>query len=89
MGGSDELLKQVKHAARFGRVVPAKHARERMAERGVFPADVEKAIATATRAIEQPEDGTIRLEGGVDVDGQVVKVVVALDQRGLRLVTVM
>jgi hypothetical protein len=85
----DELLARVQRAAKLGDTITTKHARERMNSRGALAADVQRAILTATVAIEQPAEQTIRLEGGTDTDGDSLTVVVAEDPRGLRIVTVM
>ena len=87
-----ELLERVQKAARYGDIITTKHGRARMSERGVSAEDVKRAILTATSAQEQREeqgDIRIRLEGGRDIDGGSLTVVVAEDQRGLRLVSVM
>jgi hypothetical protein len=65
---TDGLLDRIKHAAKFGRIIPSQHAKERMQERNAEPKDVENAILTASKAIEQ-EQGAVRLEGGRDLDG--------------------
>jgi hypothetical protein len=85
----EALLEEVKRAARYGQILTSRHARDRLEERSVSAAEVSGAIATATKAIEQPETETIRLEGGTDADGLELTVVVAMDRRGLRLVTVL
>jgi hypothetical protein len=84
----DELLERIQKAARYGRVRPQKHARESMSDRGASAEDVKKAILSATVAIDQPDEKTVRLEGGQDTDGDELKVVVAEDREGLRVVTV-
>jgi len=86
---SDELLKRVQQAARLGALITTKHNRERMSSRGASAEDVKHAILSATSATEQADRKTIRLEGGTDIDGEDLKVVVAEDPRGLRIVTVM
>lgn len=85
----DELLCRVQLAAKLGEIKTTKHGRERMCDRGVTAADVVHAISTATDAREQPEEQTIRLEGGTDIDGDKLTVVVAEYSRGLRIVTVL
>jgi hypothetical protein len=82
------LLAQVKHAAERGQITTVDHSRKRMAGRGVFPADVTKAIATAKVAYLDKKQATVRLEGGTDVDGDDLTVVVAQDGHSWRLVTV-
>jgi hypothetical protein len=82
------LLAQVKHAAGHGQINTVAHGREQMAARGAFPADVKKAILTAKYAYADSEKGTVRVEGGTDVDGDDLTVVVAQDGQDLRLITV-
>ncbi len=84
-----QLLRQVKQDAKLGRVFPSRHALERMSERHVTAADVQRAIATATAATEQSKEGTVLLEGGADSDGHPLRVVVRRIHQGLRLITVM
>jgi len=88
MGEKTSLLAKVQHAGRYGDQWPVKHAREQMRERHASPEDVRLAILSATVAIDQPDNGTIRLEGGTDSDGDELKVVVAFDPRGLRVISV-
>ncbi len=95
----DPVLARIQLAAKLGVLRTTKHSRERMGERSVTAEDVREAILTSTRVIEQldeekrDEDGEprvqFRLEGGTDIDGEPLKVVVAEEPRGLRLVTVM
>lgn len=85
---SDELLDRIKKAARLGQVITTKHARDEMEAARASAKSVEHAIQTATKAIERNDNGTVRLEGGTDIDGDELTVVVAEDPRGLRLVTV-
>jgi hypothetical protein len=86
---AEALLKRVQLAARLGDLITTRHSRERMSSRGASAADIKRAILSATIAIDQPEEQTIRLEGGTDTDGDDLKVVVAEDRRGLRIVTVL
>jgi hypothetical protein len=81
----------VKHAATYGEIVirDPGHARERMRERNASAVDVKRAILSATTAFHQPRNGTIKLKGGADTDGDELTVVVVEDPKGLRLVTVM
>lgn len=83
---NDGALARIKHAARFGRVIPSAHARLRMGERHAQAGDVMNAIRTATVAIHE-EETKYRLEGGVDTDGDALGVVVAEIQPGLYVVT--
>jgi hypothetical protein len=84
----DGVLDRIKHAARYGRVIPSLHARARMQERNAEPRDVKNAIITATTAIEQ-EQAAVRLEGGTDLDSVALTVVVREVQPGLYIITVL
>jgi len=86
---TDDLLTRVQRAAKIGEIIIKRHCRDRMSERNVSAEDVKRAILSATTAIDQPKEKTIKLEGGKDIDGDDLKVVVAEDRRGLRIVTVM
>jgi hypothetical protein len=81
-----DALTRIQHAARFGRVIPSAHARQRMAVRGAQARDVMNAIRTATSALHEGET-KYRLEGGVDTDGDGLVVVVAEVQPGLYVIT--
>jgi len=65
---ASELLGRVQQAARFGRIITTNHGRQQMAARGVQASDVENAIRTAATAIDQPDVGAVRVEGGLDVE---------------------
>jgi hypothetical protein len=84
---NDGALNRIQHAARFGRVIPSAHARQRMALRGAQAGDVMNAIRTATVAIHEGET-KYRLEGGIDTDGDALVVVVAEVQPGLYVITI-
>lgn len=60
-----------------------------MAERNILAEDVNNAAFTATSAKLQEEHGTWRLEGGRDLDGDLVVLVVAPRDDGTFIVTVM
>ena len=85
----DAIMARVQQAAKLGILKTTNHSRARMEERNATVEDVRRAILTATVVIEQPKENTIRLEGGKDIDGEDLAVVVAEDARGLRIVTVM
>jgi hypothetical protein len=59
-----------------------------MQERSAEPGDVKNAILTAAVAIEQ-EENAVRLEGGTDLDGDSLTVVVREIQPGLFIITVL
>jgi hypothetical protein len=63
-----------------------------MLDRGAQPSDVKRAVVTALRAVEQlgDEQGpAFRLEGGTDLDGDPLVVVVREIQPGLFVITVL
>jgi len=78
-------LGRIQQAARFGRIIPSRHAPDEMANAGVQAK--EKAILSATTALKQ-SDGKFRLEGGVAIDGEGLIVVVREIQPGLIVITV-
>jgi hypothetical protein len=65
-------LENIQHASRHGRVLLTRHA--------------EHAIRSATRAVA--EGDKVRLEGGTDLDGDALVVVVREIQCGLKVITV-
>jgi hypothetical protein len=84
-----DLLERIQHAARHGQIhVSRVHGRERANERNARAQDIRAAILCATSAIDQPDQGTVRIEGGVDTDGDSLTVVVAEASYGLKVVTV-
>jgi hypothetical protein len=89
-----DLLERVQRAAKYGPIhVSRVHGRERTNERSARAEDVRTAILSATSAIDQPnkdrpDQGVVRIEGGVDTDGDPLTVVVAETSYGLRIVTV-
>ncbi len=85
MGGAD--LARIQHAARYGRVILSHHAQEEADDANVQARDIEHAIRTATSAVPQ-EDSKFRLEGGADLDGEPLTVVVREIQPGLLVITV-
>jgi Domain of unknown function (DUF4258) len=89
MADGASLLAEIHRAARYGQIMPSRHARERMEERNVSAEELWNAIKGATAASPEPGTDKIRLEGGTDADGDEVKVIVALHPRGLRVITVM
>ena len=80
------LLDEVKNAARFGEIRFVDHAEERSFERNASPRDVRAAILSATLATLQ-DNGRIRIEGGLDRDGDALNVVAKLIHRGLLVIT--
>jgi hypothetical protein len=69
-------LVEIKRLARLGRIVLTNHALRRMDERGVTPSDVTVALVTATQAVWQVERMNWRVEGGRDMSGDALVIVV-------------
>jgi hypothetical protein len=80
-------LARIQQAARYGRVILTRHAEEEAENANVQARDIENAIRTATVAMEQ-EQRKFRLEGGTDLDGDSLTVVIREIQPGLLVVTV-
>lgn len=84
-----DALALAKQLANGGRVKWTKHGTGRGGERSANALDVEKAIWTATTAVYRAEDDSWRLDGGVDLDGDSLSVVLAFKDDGTaRVVTV-
>ena len=86
MANDAEALARIKNAARYGDIIPSRHARERMDERHAQAHDVKNAIVTATSADPQPDD-LYELSGGKDIDGHALNLVVKEVRRGVFVVT--
>jgi hypothetical protein len=84
-----EFLERVRRHAVQGALILGRHAQQRMIERNIMAEDVNNAAFTATTAKFQRDKGTWRLEGGLDLDGEVVVLVVAPRDDGTFVVTVM
>lgn len=84
--GADDLAR-IQQAARYGRIILSRHAEEEADNANVQAQDIKHAVLTATTAIAQ-EQGKFRLEGGSDLDGDALAVVVREIQPGLFIVTV-
>lgn len=82
-----EALARAQQAARLWQVRLRIYARDRAKERNTRAPDIRNAILTAAQAIWCPNEGTWRLEGGTDIDGDGLTVVVAIDGYEVRLVT--
>ncbi len=74
---TSEILEEIRENARWGRLIITWHARQRMFERSVFDEDLEEAIETAIKCLEQ-EDGTWRVEG-FDMEGDELTLIIALE----------
>ena len=84
---SAELLAKIPKAARHGEIRLSPHAEEEAGKANAQARDIKRAILSATQASEQ-EEGKVRLEGGSDVDGEPLRVVVRETHYGLRVITV-
>jgi Domain of unknown function (DUF4258) len=77
------------HVARGRMLVYTQHALDRMARRNATRYDVRNALATCTTASASTDGpGRWKMTGGVDLDGDALSVVVALDG-GVIVVTLM
>lgn len=74
-----QALAEIKRLVALDRVLYTHHAQIRMIERGARRRDVEHALLGATSATEQRDRGCWRVKGGVDLDGDDLTVVVALE----------
>jgi hypothetical protein len=81
------VLARVQKAARYGHIKLGLHGGQEATAANAQAADIKNAICTATRAIEQNE-GKILLEGGTDLDGVELVVVVRETPYGLSVITV-
>lgn len=85
--GTDEVLEKVRHAESAGYCVFTVHARDRMRERNARAADVRNAIRTATSA-RRRENGSWKLTGGKDIDGDDLDFAVDISGDSVRIVTI-
>lgn len=83
-----EVLEQAKAAASRGLVGYSRHAHDRMNERGARAEDVLLAMKEATGATLK-DNGTWRLSGGTDWDGDELDVVLDVRLDPIRVVTIM
>jgi hypothetical protein len=84
---SAEALARLQRAASYGRVVLSPHAHAEADNANVQAKDIQHAIRTATVALAQG-GGKFRLEGGTDLDGERLVVVVRVVRPGLLVITV-
>lgn len=82
-----EVLAKVRAEKAARRILISAHAQEQMMKRRVQASDVWAVIRTATDASQQ-DNGSWRLLGGTDVDGQDLCVVISFDGGQTVLVTV-
>jgi hypothetical protein len=59
-----------------------------MDERNAHAADVDRAVRTASSAVHDPPGDKWKLEGGTDLEGQGLTVVISFDAGYPRVVTV-
>jgi hypothetical protein len=74
-----EVLKLAADAGERVEFRLSSHARKRMRERQVTVADVAFGLRTAARATYQPDADRWRLEGGTDVEGEELTLVIEID----------
>lgn len=72
-------LEHIRRLAIQGRVRFTRHARDRMEQRDVSDSDVVSALISATIATRQSESGAYRVEGGTDMAGDGLIVIVAVE----------
>lgn len=82
-----EALREAATAGRVRQFEVSRHALQRMKERNVTRADICTALQTATSAVQE-EEARWRLDGGHDLDGDALGLVVVLTGRCL-IVTVL
>ncbi len=70
------ILDEIKRLAGLGRIFFSIHALEKMDERGANHQDVQNALATATAANYQSDRDNYKVTGGVDMDGDDLRVIV-------------
>jgi hypothetical protein len=73
-----EALRRARLAGRLGQFEVSPHARKRMKERRVTRSDLMAALGTTTHAAHEGQ-GRFLLTGGVDIEGQALAVVIAID----------
>jgi hypothetical protein len=75
----DRVLAEIKRLTSLDRVELRLHAYQRMLERAVTIMDVCSALLSATGVRWQADRETWRVEGGVDLDGDDLVVIVVLE----------
>ena len=74
-----KALAEIKRLVQLGRVLFTGHARQRMADRGATVRDVLNALDTATDVTWQLDRQNWRVQGGTDLDGDDLTVIVDLE----------
>lgn len=80
-------LAEVKRAGATRSFVVTLHARQRQGARAVQLVDIAAALSSARQATYQPDRQTWRIDGGQDLDGDDLTVIVAFEA-GVVVVTV-
>lgn len=74
-----QALAEIQRLAQLDRIRYVRHAKERMTERSVSHEDVRRALETGTAARGQADRDNWRVSGGVDLAGDELTVVVAIE----------
>lgn len=82
-----EAVAEARRAGTTRRFVVSLHARQRQGPRSVQLGDIAAALASATSASYQADRDTWRIDGGLDLDGDELTVIVAFED-GVVVVTV-
>lgn len=80
---SSDALREAARAAFANQFEVSKHGLERMAERGATREDICRAMRSATLAVEQEHQRKWRLEGGQDLEGEALIVVIVFVGAGI------
>jgi len=75
----EEALEAAQDAGRTGRLDWTPHAYEQARKRNIKKLDARAALASATHAVYQPENDRWRIEGGQDLEGDDLTVVVVFE----------
>jgi uncharacterized protein DUF4258 len=74
-----EALAAIWRMVRRGDIVFTRHAQDRMDERDASTDDVCNALLTAKGAAHEPQRDRWKVSGGTDLEGDALKVVVAIE----------
>ena len=74
-----DVLNRIKHLADIRAIRFTRHGRERADERGANFEDVREALMTASTS--KPDGDKYKVEGGRDLDGDSLTVVVAIEEK--------
>ncbi len=85
----EDVLSIAKQAVSEGRCIPTTHCIDRMYnDRNASPADIKRAIRTATSAQQQP-NGSWRLYGGKDSDEEDLVPVIKIVGTTVHVITIL